>query len=95
MAEEFKSFVGSESCLEVCALPHATRRRFAQEAEGWQALARMVALQPVPLVVNPRPTGGLERSAARPECCRKRRSTRARPDSSPRVSAGCEDRPAR
>ena len=67
MAEEYKSFVGidvSETCLEVCVLPQATRRRFAQDAEGWQALAQMVAEQPAPLVVI-EATGGLERPAAR------------------------------
>ena len=67
MAEEFKSFVGidaSETWLEVCVLPQATRRRFAQDAQGWQALAQMLAGQPVPLVVI-EATGGLERPAAR------------------------------
>ena len=36
MVEEFKSFVGidvSETWLEVCVLPQATRRRFAQDLE--------------------------------------------------------------
>jgi transposase len=67
MAEEFKSFVGidvSETWLEVCVLPQATRRRFAQDAQGWQALAQMLAGQPVPLVAI-EATGGLERPAAR------------------------------
>jgi transposase len=67
MGQEFKSFVGidvSESCLEVCVLPQATRRRFSQDGAGWQALGQMVALQPVPLVVI-EATGGLERPAAR------------------------------
>ena len=48
MAEGFKSFVGidvSETWLEVCVLPQATRRRFAQDAHGWQALAQMLAGQ--------------------------------------------------
>jgi transposase len=67
MGQEFKSFVGidvSEDWLEVCVLPQAVRRRFAQEAQGWQALADMVAEQPAPLVVM-EATGGLERPAAR------------------------------
>ncbi len=37
MGDEFKSFVGvdvSEGCLEVCILPQAARRRFAQDAGG-------------------------------------------------------------
>lgn len=67
MAEEFKSFVGidvSETCLEVCVLPQATRRRFVQDAQGWQALVQMLAGQPASLVVV-EATGGLERPAAR------------------------------
>jgi len=43
------SFVGidvSETCLEVCVLPQATRRRFGQDGPGWQALAQLVAEQP-------------------------------------------------
>ena len=54
MEHDFKSFVGidvSETGLEVCVLPQATRRRFAQDGQGWQALAQMVAEQPAPLVV--------------------------------------------
>jgi hypothetical protein len=45
------SFVGidvSETCLEVCVLPQATRRRFGQDGPGWQALAQLVAEQPTP-----------------------------------------------
>jgi transposase len=67
MTHEFKSFVGidvSEDWLEVCVLPQAVRRRFAQEAQGWQALADLVAEQPASLVVM-EATGGLERPAAR------------------------------
>jgi transposase len=67
MGHEFKSFVGidvSETALEVCLLPQAARRRFGQDAEGWQGLCRMVAEQPTPLVVM-EATGGLERPAAR------------------------------
>jgi transposase len=67
MTQEFKTFVGidvSEDWLEVCVLPQATRRRFAQDAPGWQELCRMVAEQPAPLVVM-EATGGLERPAAR------------------------------
>src|SRR5687767_7311213 len=48
MAEEFKNFVGidvSETWLEVCVLPQSMRRRFRQDAQGWQALCQMVALQ--------------------------------------------------
>jgi len=67
MGQEFKSFVGidvSEGWLEVCVLPQAARRRFAQDAQGWQALGEVVAEQPAPLVVI-EATGGLERPAAR------------------------------
>ena len=93
MAEEFKSFVGidvSETWLEVCVLPQATRRRFAQDAQGWQALAQMLAGQPVPLVVI-EATGGLERPAARLLSAAEspwRWSTRGRPASSPRALVG-------
>jgi transposase len=67
MAEEFKCFVGidvSETALEVCLVPQGTRRRFGQDAEGWQELCRVVAEQSAPLVVM-EATGGLERPAAR------------------------------
>jgi transposase len=67
MGREFKSFVGidvSEDWLEVCVLPPTARRRFAQDAQGWQALCDVVAEQPAPLVVI-EATGGLERPAAR------------------------------
>lgn len=67
MEHAFRSFVGidvSETCLEVCVLPQATRRRFAQDGQGWQALGQMVAEQPAPRVVI-EATGGLERPAAR------------------------------
>jgi transposase len=66
MGHEFKSFVGidvSESWLEVCILPQAARRRFAQDAGGWQDLCQAVAELTVPLVVM-EATGGLERPLA-------------------------------
>jgi transposase len=67
MTQEFKSFVGidvSETALEVCILPQATRRRFGQDAQSWHGLCRLVAEQPAPVVVM-EATGGLERPAAR------------------------------
>ena len=66
MTYEFKSFVGidvSEGWLEVCLLPGAARRRFAQDAGGWQALCQAVAELTAPLVVM-EATGGLERPLA-------------------------------
>jgi transposase len=66
MTQEFKSFVGidvSESWLEVCVLPEATRRRFRQDAAGWQDLCRAVGELTAPLVVV-EATGGLERPLA-------------------------------
>jgi transposase len=67
MTHEFKSFVGidvSEGWLEVCILPGAARRRFAQDAGGWQDLCQAVAELTAPLVVM-EATGGLERPLAR------------------------------
>ena len=46
MGQELKSLVGidvSETWLEVCVLPQATRRRFGQDGRGWQALAQIGA----------------------------------------------------
>jgi transposase len=66
MTQEFKSFVGidvSEDWLEVCVLPEAARRRFAQDADGWQALCQAVGELTAPLVVM-EATGGLERPLA-------------------------------
>jgi transposase len=66
MTQEFKSFVGidvSESWLEVCVLPEATRRRFCQDAVGWQDLCQAVGELTAPLVVM-EATGGLERPLA-------------------------------
>jgi transposase len=66
MGHEFKTFVGidvSEDWLEVCVLPQAARRRFAQDAQGWQALGQAVAALAAPLVVM-EATGGLERPLA-------------------------------
>ncbi len=67
MGHEFKSFVGidvSEGWLEVCILPQAVRRRFAQDAGGWQDLCQAVGELTIPLVVM-EATGGLERPLAR------------------------------
>ena len=66
MTQEFKSFVGidvSEDWLEVCILPEAARRRFAQDAQGWQELCQVAAERAAPLVVM-EATGGLERPLA-------------------------------
>ena len=67
MAQDFKRLVGidvGEDGLEVGVLPQAVRRRFAQDAQGWQALAQMLAGQPARVVVI-EATGGLARPAAR------------------------------